>query len=327
MASPETPMIGAIDIGGTKIGIGLATLEGRLVAQERFPTQPERGPLVVIGQLIERLRLFAAEHGAELRAVGVGTVGPLDFEKGEIHEPPNFPGWRHVPIRAKLEQAFRVPVVVDNDANAAALAEYRFGAGLGSTIMVYATVSTGIGGGLVVRGELLHGLGGGAGEFGHATLQPDGPLCGCGNRGCLEALASGTAIVKRALEGLSDGRAAAILALAGGEREKLHAGHVAEAAEAGDLFARAIWDDAIDALAIGLGNVVTTLAPDRLVLGGGVVNAGDRLLVPLKAAMARRVRLVPIDRLDIRAAEHLHEAGLMGAVALAASALSTAPRS
>lgn len=311
-------MIAAIDIGGTKIGIGLATPDGRLVAQDRFATHPERGPMVVIGQLIERLRLFAAEHQAELTAVGVGSVGPLDIEKGEIHEPPNFPGWQHVPIRAKLEQAFRVPVVVDNDANAAALAEYRFGAGRGATIMVYATISTGIGGGLVVNGALLHGLGGGAGEFGHATIRPDGPLCGCGNRGCLEALASGTAIVKRALEGRSDGRARAILDLAG-SAEALHAGHVAEAAEAGDPFASLIWAEAIEALAIGLGNVVTTLAPDKLILGGGVANAGDRLLEPLKAAMATRVRMVPVDRLELRIAEHLHAAGLMGAVALASS--------
>jgi glucokinase len=310
-------MIGAIDIGGTKIGIGLATLDGQLVAKERFPTFPERGPLIVIGQMIERLRLFAVEHGAELTAVGVGTVGPLDFETGEIHEPPNFPGWRHVPIRAKLEQAFRVPVVVDNDANAAAMAEYRYGAGRGSTIMVYTTISTGVGGGIVVNGQLLHGLGGGAGEFGHATIKSDGPLCGCGNTGCLEAMGSGTAIVRRALEGLSDGRAGHIVGLAGGDPADVHAGHVIDAAEAGDPFAKEIWDDAVDAIAIGLGNVVSTLAPDRLVVGGGVANAGDRLLVPLKAAMARRVRLVPIDRLDLRVAEHLHEAGLMGAVALA----------
>ncbi|MFP5503426.1 MAG: ROK family protein, partial [Candidatus Sericytochromatia bacterium] len=158
--------------------------------------------------------------------------------------------------------------------------------------------------------------GGGAGELGHQTIDPLGPRCGCGNRGCLEAIASGPAIARAAREGLKAGEAAAILALAGAP-EAIHAGHVAEAAAAGDAFAGRIWSEAIEALAIGLGNVVTILAPDRLVIGGGVAAVGPLLLEPLRQRLAERVRLVPVDRLEVRLAAAGGEAGLLGAVAIA----------
>lgn len=305
-------MIGAVDLGGTKVAVGVADGSGRLVAQGRFATRPERGPEAVIAEIVASLRAL----GQPLDRVGLASVGPLDLATGTIMSPPNFPGWDAVPIRARLEAALGCEVVVDNDANAAALAEYRFGAGQGARCLVYVTVSTGIGGGLVLDGRLLHGLGGGAGELGHQTIDAAGPLCGCGNRGCLEAIASGPAIAQAAREGLASGEAGAILALAGSP-EALHAGHVAEAAASGDPFAAKLWAGAIEALAIGLGNVVTILAPDRLVIGGGVAAAGPLLLDPLVARMRQRVRLVPIDRLEVRLAASGGEAGLLGAVAIA----------
>ncbi|MDB5096654.1 MAG: glucokinase [Cyanobacteria bacterium RYN_339] len=307
-------MIGAVDVGGTKIVVGVADQDGRLLAQDRFATLPERGPNVVIGEVIAMLNALARGQGEALTAVGVGCVGPLDLPNGAIMNPPNFPGWSYVPLRQPLEKALGVPVRLDNDANAAALAEYRLGAGRGAEIMVYTTISTGIGGGIVVDGRLLHGVGGGAGEFGHQTIRADGPRCGCGNRGCLEVLASGTAIVAAAKRAIADGRGAGILEQAG--PAGLHAGHVAHAAAAGDAAAVEIWGQAVEALAIGLGNVVTTLAPDRLVLGGGVAQTGDLLLLPLREALARHVRMVPVDRVDIRIAEHVAEAGIYGAIAV-----------
>ena len=313
-------LYGAIDIGGTKIAVGLADAAGRLLAHDRFLTLPERGPEVVLAETAERLRGLARAHGATLAAVGVGCVGPLDPIAGVLLSPPNFPGWSHVPVKAALARALGTPVAIDNDANVAALAEFRRGAGQGARLLVYATISTGIGGGIVVEGRLLHGLGGAAGEFGHQTVRPDGPLCGCGNRGCLEALASGTAIARRAREAVAAGGGRAMLAAAGGTPAALHAGHVADAARAGDAEAAAIWDAAMADLAIGLGNVVTTLAPDRLVLGGGVTRAGDQLLGPLRAGLARRVRMVPVAALDLRLAALGDEAGLVGAAALVAGA-------
>lgn len=307
-------MIGALDLGGTKVGVGLATPDGRLVAQSRFPTHPARGADAVLAEAVSTLRALEAEHGP-ISALGVGSVGPLELETGTLLSPPNFPGWSHVPLKAPLEQALGVPVRVDNDANVAALAEYRFGAGRGARTLVYATLSTGIGGGVIVEGRLLHGLGGGAGELGHQTIREGGPRCGCGNRGCLEAIASGTAIARAAREGVSTGEAAALLALAG-TAEAIHAGHVAEAAAAGDAFAGRIWEAAVSAIAIGLGNVVTILAPDRLVLGGGVAQTGELLLAPLRARLAEHVRLVPVDRLKLRLAERVNDCGLLGAAAL-----------
>lgn len=313
-------MIGAIDIGGTKIALALATPEGRLVAQDRFPTEPGRGAQAVIDELIVTLRCLADRHGAVLTTLGVGSVGPLDLSTGTMLSPPNFPGWARVPIKAPLEAAFQVPVAVDNDANAAALGEYRLGAGKGARCMVYATLSTGIGGGIVLDGKLLHGVGGGAGEFGHQTIVPDGPACGCGNRGCFEAVASGPAIARRARQLASAGQAPLMLALAGGDPEALHAGHVAQAAWEGEATAMTLWSETVELMAIGLGNVITTLAPDRLVLGGGVAQVGEALFMPLRAALERRVRMVPMDGVSVVPAAHGAEAGLYGAVALALEA-------
>jgi glucokinase len=310
-------VIGAIDIGGTKIAVALATPAGRLVAQDRFPTKPARGADAVIGEAIASLRGLADRHGAILTTVGVGSVGPLDLATGTIMSPPNFPGWTRVPLKQPLEAAFRVPVVVDNDANAAALGEYRLGAGRGASCMVYATLSTGIGGGVVLNGKLWHGVGGGAGEFGHQTIVPEGPVCGCGNHGCLEAVASGTAIARQARVLALSGQAPLLLALAGGDAEAIHAGHVVQAATEGERTAAEIWAQTVEYLAIGLGNVVSTLAPDKLVLGGGVAQVGDALLVPLREALARRVRMVPMDQVAIVPAAHGAETGLYGAVALA----------
>lgn len=306
-------MIGAIDLGGTKVALGVADDDGRLVASTRFATRPERGPEAIVAEMAQGLAALAP--GASLSAIGVGSVGPLDLETGTILSPPNFPGWARVPLSAMLEAATGAPVSVDNDANAAALAEYRFGAGQGARCLVYATISTGIGGGVVIDGRLRHGLGGGAGEFGHQTILPDGPLCGCGNRGCLEALASGTAIARRARE-LNSPR---MLALAGGP-EDLHAGHVAQAAAEGDPAAAALWRETIEFLAIGLGNVVTTLAPDLVVLGGGVTAVGEALFAPLRERLAARVRMLPVDRLALRPSALGAEVGLYGAIAVALEA-------
>lgn len=311
------PWYGAIDVGGTKIAVGIADAAGRLVATDMFPTLPDRGPEVVLGETASRLRGLAIAEGVSLAAIGVGCVGPLDPLVGTLLNPPNFPGWTYVPVKATLERALGAPITIDNDANVAALAEYRHGAGQGARVMVYATVSTGLGGGIVIDGKLLHGLGGSAGEFGHQTIRPDGPLCGCGNRGCLEAMASGTAIVRRAREAVAAGGGQAILAAAGGPGA-LHAGHVAQAAREGDAEAAAIWAAAMEDLAIGLGNVVTTLAPDRLVVGGGVTRAGDQLLEPLRAGLARHVRMVPVHELRVHLAALGDEVGLVGAAALVA---------
>src|SRR5437763_7503791 len=169
--------------------------------------------------------------GSRLAAVGVGCGGPLDRRRGLILSPPNLPGWDEFPVVALLEERLGVPVLLDNDANAAALGEHRYGAGRGLRHLVYITISTGIGGGVIVRGELVHGVHDGAGEVGHMTVLPEGPACGCGARGCLEALCSGTSIARRARERLAAGSLSSL-----GEGE-ITAQAVAEAARRGDALA------------------------------------------------------------------------------------------
>ncbi|MCL5962630.1 MAG: ROK family protein, partial [Chloroflexi bacterium] len=177
------------------MAVAVADLDGHILASRRFPTQAAQGPQTIIRRIIREVEDLVSQTGGKpMGAVGVGCGGPLDPASGVILSPPNLPGWDQIPLGEMLSQALQAPVYVDNDANAAALGEYRFGAGAGREVFVYMTISTGIGGGIVIDGSLLHGVGAGAGEIGHQTVLPNGPLCNCGNRGCLEALASGTPI-------------------------------------------------------------------------------------------------------------------------------------
>jgi glucokinase len=210
-----------------------------------------------------------------------------------------------------------VPVLLDNDANAAALGEHRHGAGRGYTHLVYLTISTGIGGGVIVDGRLLHGVCDGAGEVGHMTILPDGPVCGCGGRGCLEALCSGTGLAQRARERLGAGALSSLSSLSSNE---VTGGAVAEAARAGDAVAAAVWDAMIDYLAIGVGNLFNLLAPEAVVIGGGVSGAGEQLFGPLRERVRARARMLPPEKINILQAALGGDSALHGAVILAQSA-------
>ena len=190
--------IAGIDIGGTKIAVALADSDTQMISRARFPTRVETGPHRILENTITEIKRMVEETGTELVAVGVGCGGPLDRQHGLVLSPPNLPGWDEFPIIKLLEERLGVPALLDNDANAAALGESVYGAGRGLSNIVYMTISTGIGGGLIIAGEPVYGVCDGAGEVGHMTVLPDGPICGCGGRGCLEALCSGTSIARRA---------------------------------------------------------------------------------------------------------------------------------
>lgn len=295
-----------IDVGGTKTALVLADAAGTRLGASRFETRPERGPEAWLAELLDHARRLAGE--APLEAVGVASAGPLDLESGAMAHPPNFPGWGIVPLARPLREALGAPVALDNDANAAALAEARHGAGRGASGVLYVTISTGLGAGIVLNGRVWRGLGAGAGEIGHLLIdpRPEAPLCGCGNRGCLEAIASGTGIAKRMAEALGPGAEAPTSA------------DVLARARAGDPVAAGVWEETLQALAVGLGGAITTLAPDALVLGGGVaVGAGEPLLAALRPRLEQRARLVPVARMRLALAELGGEAGLVGALALA----------
>lgn len=317
-ASSRTVWFGAVDLGGTKIYTAVADQGGDWRGDDRRQTAEERGPDGVIEQIVDSLRASIARAGITgegLTALGVASPGPIDVEQGIVLEAPNLPGWHNVPLAGRLGTAFSCPAILENDANAAGLGEYVFGAGRGSRHMLYLTVSTGIGGGLILDGRLYRGATGAAGELGHIALDEDGPLCGCGRRGCLEALASGTAIAARGEEAVAAGRSAAIARrAAGGE---VTAEHVAAAAAAGDPVAREIIDRAGHALGLGLADFVNIFNPDVIVIGGGAARIGPPLLDPAIETMRRRAFAGPAAHVRVVAAMLGDRAVVSGALALA----------
>lgn len=277
--SASVPVV-AVDLGGTQIRAGLVQ-DGRLLRRAARPTAPERGVDAVIESIVAIVRQMWAEAGQTGLVVGVASPGPLDPRTGIVFEAPNLPGWYNVPLGERLCQALQVPVVIGNDANCAALGEHQFGAGRGIRNLCYVTLSTGIGGGVILENELFEGTAGAAAEVGHMTLDLHGPRCNCGNIGCWEVLASGTAIARQAHAAIASGRPTLISQLAAGA--PVAAAHVTEAAHQGDPLARELLEQAGTITGFGLVNLAHLFDPDLIILGGGVTHAGDFLLRPARA--------------------------------------------
>jgi glucokinase len=278
-----------IDIGGTKCAVVLGTADGEIVDRQQMETDAPSGPDAIVERLVTLATEVAGSRKAKegIAAIGISCGGPLDRKTGLVYSPPNLPGWDAVPVRARFKEAFPgVSVVLENDANATALAEWRWGAGRGTQNMVFVTMGTGIGGGLILDGKLYHGANDLAGEVGHQTILVNGPVCGCGKRGCLEALASGPAIARLARESLQFGRGKKLVAHAGGKPGDITARHVIECAQSGDDFCRKVLAEAGTYMGVGLANVIQILNPERIVLGTIAVHAGDLILEPIRATVA-----------------------------------------
>jgi len=235
--------------------------------------------------------------------------------------PSNLRDWAEFPIVDLLAKRFRVPVMLENDANAAALGEHMFGAGRGHRNVFYVTVSTGIGGGIIIDSEVYHGVCTAAGEIGHTIVQPDGVKCNCGSVGCLETICSGTHIVRRTNERLAGGDDSVINEMVK-EAGKLTAEIVINAVRQNDKLAVEIWDETLRYLAIGIANAITLLAPEIVVIGGGMAAAGPLLFGPLQKAVPQYVSMLPADKINIVPAELGKESGLHGALAIAEKAYS-----
>jgi len=314
-------LIAGIDIGGTKAAVAIAIPGGEIIARTSFPTGANRPAHDVVDQALTLLADMAEAHESRLTAAGIGCAGPLDLEGGIVISPPNLPrSWRQFPLRAIVEAKLGVPVTLDTDANAAVLGEHFYGAGRGYSDLVYLTISTGIGGGIIAGNNLVHRLG----EAGHVTVQPAGALCGCGARGCLEALCSGTAIARRAQEQLRGERPSMLRQMVSDGRD-VTAKTVEEAARAGDDLACEVWQDTITFMAIGIGGIIASLAPQAVILGGGVAaGAGEFLLQPLRAELRTRVRILPMENVAVLKAGLGADSGIYGALVLGARALQTA---
>ncbi len=278
--------IGGIDLGATKILSVVVSHSGDVLAEDIRPTNGSEGPAAVIAHMIASLRQAMANGSIdELVAVGVDAPGPVDYDRGVITEPPNLPGWHDVPLAALLGKEFGVPCVLENDANASALAEHRWGAGRGSGHMLFLTLSSGIGGGIVIDGALYRGASGAAGEVGHMTINTRGARCHCGRRGCLEMYASGLAIARRGRR-LVARRPDSLLARMARE-QPLTAKLIQQAAEQGDDGARELIAAAGRDLGVGLGSLINVFNPEVIVLGGSLTKIGEPYLGPARETAQR----------------------------------------
>jgi glucokinase len=271
------PYFIGVDVGGTKVAAGLVNGGGEITHQARVPMNASNAAagLAAVISAIESVRSEVSlnqELQASISGIGICAPGPLDPKTGVVINPPNLPGWRNFSLADEVSKAYQLPVRVDNDGNAAALAEVLWGAGRGYRNVFYATLGTGIGTGIIFDGHIYHGRTGAAAEGGHITIDYRGPRCNCGKRGCIEILASGTAIARRASEAIAAGRNSSILEQAGGHLDQITGEMVDRAYLAGDLLAREILRETAFFLTVWLGNIVDLLEPDVMIVGGGVAS-------------------------------------------------------
>lgn len=299
-------VIGAVDIGGTKIAAGLVTADGVILAQEARPTQREKDYRYGLKQIQEMLQACLEQvPGAEMAGVGVGCTGPVDRETGVLGPNSFLPLWEGVNMIDMLEEMLGVPAAIENDADAAALGEYFWGAGRGARICMYVTVSTGIGCGLIVDGNPYQGAGGAHPELGHMIIEAGrGPVCFCGGRGCWESIASGTGMARRYAE---------LLSALGRSEEHFSAREICARAEQGDPLALEAVEREGYYLGIGMSNLVNQFVPDVIVLGGGVMNSWALFEDAVRASIRQNCLLVPHERVALRTAALGAHTGLAGA--------------
>jgi glucokinase len=307
-------MVLAVDIGGTNFSLALVSDGGKFQKKLTRSTDRSGGAIWMISNILQESRRLLKTTDAT--ACGISFGGPVDFESQRIINSTHVAGWDDVELPKIVSDELSIPAVVDNDANAGALGEHLFGAGKGSKNLVYYNIGTGIGGGIIIDGVIYRGSDGNAGELGHVPILPDGPLCDCGNRGCLEALCSGTAIGKRAQEAVArqPRRGKVIGKIGAGE---ITAKSVFDAARKGDRLALELVDEVCVYLGMGVATSMNAFAPDAIVIGGSVSKAGPVLLRPLREQADRFLMPVHRPHLKVIPAQLGNRSGLMGAAALA----------
>jgi glucokinase len=312
------PVIG-VDIGGTKIMTAIFTSAGKMTAREVTPTLAGEDVPVIIERLFKSIDSILDHNGlvtTEVAGIGVACAGGIDSIRGVVVTPsPNIKRLANVPLAEILHEKYRAKAFIVNDASAAALGEHRYGAGRGVKDLVLFTLGTGIGGGIIADGRLYLGALGGAGELGHMTVDAHGPLCGCGNTGCLEMLASGRAVEREATSRLKKGEKSILLNMVKGDIESITAEHVGEAARSGDPLAVEVITRAAYYLGIGMVNVVNIFNPEMVICGGGMAELGDMLIAPGRRMVAERAFSISSLAVRIVTAQLGNEAGAYGAAA------------
>lgn len=309
----------SVDLGGTNIKAALAGPDGDVVADDSVPTESHEGPEAVLGRVADLVTRLAEQAGRPPAALGMGVPGLADLQHGVTKFLPNLETqWRDVAVRDVLSPRVGCPVYLLNDVRMATLGELTFGHGQSAnTTMAFFALGTGIGGGVVVDGKLRLGPWGAAGELGHITIVPDGPPCGCGSRGCLETLASATAMAAEGIRLLLIGQAPRLNEIVEGDASRVNTKTMAEAAEAGDEAIRQAIVRAATYLGIGIASVVVILDPDLVVLGGGAAGIGPLLFETVERTVRDRVRMIPVDDLRIERSKLGPMAGTLGGIALA----------
>lgn len=304
-----------VDIGGTNVKIALVDFDGKIIYSNTVPTRAEMGYEAGVNNIKQAIKELMGETGANaktIEAIGFGLPGQIDYKEGIVKNLPNIPGWVNIPLAKIMEDEFSIPTRLDNDVRCAALGELNFGAGKNCENLICITVGTGIGSGIVLNGKLVRGATNAAGEIGHIKMDmTGGPLCGCGDYGCFEAYASGPAIVSMAKEYISGGKSAKYKEMAADGIITPYI--VAQAALQGDAVSIQIFKQMGKIIGTGLTSVINLLNPEKIIIGGGVADAGDILLEPIRKTILDRAMPIQAAAVSVVPAQLANSAGVIGA--------------
>ena len=312
----KEPFLIGVDVGGTNIRMGIVTPDGRILNKIQYPTDMSRGGMAMMEGLVSRIQDFVREETREVHLeirIGIGIAGPVDMRRGVLIAPPNLPDLHGFPLREFLQEKISLPTAIENDANAFTLGEGWKGAARGALNYCGITLGTGVGGGIMVAGKILHGAEGLGGEVGHMVLNPEGPLCGCGGRGCLEVYASGSGIRRMILEAIENSDGKGIVHKSKEDLRKITSEEVFEAAQKGDEIALKVFNQMGGYLGLGLVNLVNLFNPEKIVIGGKVSRAWDFFIERAKEVVWERAMKGLREKVEIVQAECGDDAGILGA--------------
>jgi glucokinase-like ROK family protein len=324
-------IVAGIDVGATSIDLGIADFSGRLLVRHAEPASVKDGPIRILGRVCSLLEKMLQENNldaAQLHGIGIGVPGPVDFSLGILVSPPIMPGWDRYPIIETIHQWFPSSnVVVDNDVNVMALGEIYQGSGKGIDNLIFIKIGTGIGAGIVCEGKIYRGASGCAGDIGHICVDKNGPICHCGNKGCLEAMAAGPAIAERALQAAQAGKSSIIMNLYEKNGHILQAEDVGNASREGDALAIEVIRESGQYIGDVLAGLVNYYNPEMIVIGGGVSNLGNLLLSTIRQAVLHRSLPLATRDLQIVFSDIGQATGVIGAINLAMDNILTLPAS
>ncbi|MDP8296986.1 MAG: ROK family protein [Candidatus Orphnella occulta] len=306
----------AIDFGATFVKFGLLNLKGEILKKGSFSTKAHLSRKSLVSRIITESELMITGLKKSLLGVGIGVPGPVDYKKGVIYNLTNVKGWRGVPLRDIIRSQLKVPVFVDNDANAACIGEAKWGAAKGFKDVVCITLGSGLGSAVMIDGKIFRGRGYSAAEMGHMCIERHGLKCNCGSRGCLETFAGNSYIVKEAVNRLKRGEKSILSKLTDGKLSEITPKLIHEASKKGDQFSIKVWQRMGENVGIGLSNIVNIFNPEVIVIGGGLAKSGKFLFDSIKTTVKARAMPIFTKDLKIKKAKFIEDAGTVGAAAL-----------